>query len=260
MIAISCKRIQLGLKRIAGEKGNRTMYRILLVEDDILLRDTTKCILEMEPQYQVTAVGSCGEARSRDFCRQDLFILDIGLPDGNGIDLCREIRAVSNRPILMLTAYEDEERVLRSFQEGADDYVTKPFRSAELQARLRALLRRSGTVGKPVGFRSGDLRVSAEVCEVFREEEPMAQFNPMEIRLLQMLMRRHGRMVSRESIGQALWSENREDVSDNTLTVMVSRLRRKLEQIGCRRAIETCWGYGYRWRIPVEDIYQKDEA
>ena len=137
------------------------MYKILLVEDDDLMRTSLKYILEMDMQYQVNAVENCAAANCQNFCHQDLFILDIGLPDGNGIDLCKEIRLVTSRPILILTAYEEEEKVLRAFREGADDYVVKPFRTAELKARLGALLRRCQTVGRPIGYRSGNLCVSA---------------------------------------------------------------------------------------------------
>ena len=234
------------------------MYKILLVEDDDLMRTSLKYILEMDMQYQVNAVENCAAANYQNFCHQDLFILDIGLPDGNGIDLCKEIRLVTSRPILILTAYEEEEKVLRAFREGADDYVVKPFRTAELKARLGALLRRCQTVGRPIGYRSGNLCVSAEICEAFWKNVPITQFNRMEVYLLQILMRHQGRIVSRESVGQALWSGGHEDVEDNTLSVFISRLRKKLEQIGCCHAIETCWGCGYRWCLPVENIYKRD--
>ena len=234
------------------------MYKILLVEDDDLMRTSLKYILEMDMQYQVNAVENCAAANYQNFCHQDLFILDIWLPDGNGIDLCKEIRLVTSRPILILTAYEEEEKVLRAFREGADDYVVKPFRTAELKARLGALLRRSQTVGRPIGYRSGNLCVSAEICEAFWKNVPITQFNRMEVYLLQILMRHQGRIVSRESVGQALWSGGHEDVEDNTLSVFISRLRKKLEQIGCCHAIETCWGCGYRWCLPVENIYKRE--
>ena len=233
------------------------MHRILIIEDDSLLRAGLKKILEMDAEYLVCAAESCEAARNRDFSRQDLFILDIGLPDGDGIALCREIRAVTGRPILMLTAYDAEEKVLQAFREGADDYVIKPFRIAELKARIQALLRRSRNIGRPTAWRSGELRVSADACEAFFGENPVSKMNRMEISLLQVLMRHHGKLVSRESVGQALWFGEHENIEDNTLSVTVSRLRKKLEKMGLAHAIETCWGSGYRWCLPVEDLYEQ---
>ena len=228
------------------------MYRILIVEDDRLLADSLKKILELH-FYEAEVAASVWEAREADWQKQDLFILDIGLPDGDGIRLCREIREVSDRPVLILTAYDAEEKVLRAFQAGADDYVVKPFRSKELLARMNALLRRSPSARQIKEYRSLGLSLQPDYQQVFMngKEVPLSQ---VEYELL-LLLRYQGSRVTRNMAFNSVWSDSLDEVEDNTLSVAISRLRRKLEKAGCQGGIETCWGSGYRWALPVETRY-----
>lgn len=226
------------------------MYQILIVEDDRLLAESLKKILELH-FYEVEVAETAGQARETDWQKPDLFILDIGLPDGDGIGLCQEIREVSDRPVLILTAYDAEEKVLRAFRAGADDYVVKPFRAKELMARMSALLRRSQSVRQIREYRSLGLSLQPDSQKVQMEgaEVPLSQ---VEYELLLLLLRYQGSRVTRNMAFNSVWADAPDEVEDNTLSVTISRLRRKLEKAGCRGGIETCWGSGYRWALPVE--------
>lgn len=228
------------------------MSKILFVEDDLLMAGSLKNILAMK-SYRVDIVGSCREAFTRRFSDYDLFIVDIGLPDGDGITLCREIRRQGRQPILVLTAYESEDYVVAAFEAGADDYVVKPFRGREILARMEALLRRTQVVREVRGYRSGGLFVSSKE-EAAEYEGQTLRLTTQEYRLLLLLLRYRGSRVSTESALQVLWSEAPEMVEENTLYVHISRLRKKLEKVGCAGAIETGWKSGYRWTLPVEAV------
>ena len=227
------------------------MIRTLITEDDALLAASLKSILELHG-HTVKTAGCFQEALSKDFLTFDFFCVDLHLPDGSGIRLCREIRKAGPMPILVLTAYEEEEYAVRAFEAGADDYVIKPFRSRELMARVAALLRRSRPEHTVRGYRSGSLFVSVRAEEV-RWEGQLLDFTRKEYEILLLLLRRGGQRVSREELFSQVWGASALEVEDNTLSVTVGRLRKKLERIGCPGAIETCWGRGYRWLLPVEE-------
>lgn len=227
------------------------MIRTLMIEDDTLLVGALRLLLE-ENGHQVQAVCTYRETMMQDFSSYDFFCVDIHLPDGNGIDICREIRRAGRQPILVLTAYEDEDYAVRAFEAGADDYVIKPFRSRELVARMSALLRRTCRKPDMKGYRCGDLFVSAESVEVRWQGKPL-DVSALEYRILALLLRQAGGRVSRDDMLKQVWQNSSEAVEDNTLSVNVGRLRRKLERLGCSGAIETCWGRGYRWVLPVTE-------
>ena len=227
------------------------MIRTLMIEDDRLLADTLKQLLEVNG-HRVQVAESYKEAARQNFSSFDFFCVDIHLPDGSGIDLCREIRKQGKQPVLVLTAYEEEDYVVRAFEAGADDYVIKPFRSRELMARVSALLRRTQKKEDPKGYQCECLFVSAETPDV-RWEGKTVEVSLMEYRMLELLLRRAGSRVSREEMVVQVWQGAAENIEDNTLSVNVGRLRKKLDRLGCSGAIETCWGRGYRWILPVEE-------
>lgn len=212
--------------------------KILLVEDDLYLRQGVKELLEREG-YAVGTAASLREARG--LLRTggwDLLALDAALPDGDGVELCRECRAAGFcQPILFLTARDEEMDIVRGLDAGGNDYVTKPFRVQELLSRIRALLRR----GAPGPRRLGALEIDQERMQVKRDGE-LLPLTPTEYRILLTLLRRRG-VTTRELLLVALWDEGAKFVDDNTLSVHVSRLR---EKIGAGH-IRTVRGVGYQW-------------
>lgn len=217
--------------------------KILLCEDDEFLRSGLVEMLEKE-DHEVCAAGSCDAARERFLNNGlDLIILDVMLPDGNGFDLCREIRTAGiSAPVLFLTACDDEIQIVRGLDSGADDYVTKPFRLLELLSRVRALLRRSSKVSLPV---YGAITLNEDNMTVLKDGEKI-YLTPTEYHILCILLRNRGIIVTRDLLLQGIWDCEGAYVDDNTLSVHISRLRDKIGD----GFIKTVRGVGYRW----EDI------
>jgi DNA-binding response OmpR family regulator len=212
---------------------------ILLVEDDPFLRGGLSELLGREG-YGVHACASAREAASAvegDAC--GLIVLDISLPDGDGIDLCKSWRAAGVRtPILFLTACDEELSAVRALDAGGDDYVTKPFRMLELLSRVRALLRR----GEPVPLSRPGLEVDEARLAVRKDGEAIF-LTPTEFRLLSSLIRANGRILTRELLLSRIWDDGGQFIDDNTLSVHIRRLR---EKIGAERIL-TVRGVGYQW-------------
>lgn len=213
--------------------------KILLVEDDLFLRDGLCEVLKKEG-YCVTSAESVGQAKNLlNTDEFNLIILDVMLPDGNGFDLCAEIRASDgSTPILFLTSYDDEIQIVRGLDAGADDYVTKPFKLRELVSRIRALLRR----GSKSIYKSDDLIIDAEHMNVKKNGEPVF-LTPTEFQILKMLIQNNGIIITRQTLLQSIWDDNNNFIDDNTLSVHISRLR---EKIGAEHIV-TVRGVGYRW-------------
>lgn len=215
------------------------MKHILIVEDDIFLREGLTELLSGEG-YEVTAAQNAAQAEEKlKGGTFDLVILDVMLPDGNGIELCSGVRARGNEvPILFLTACDDELQIVRGLDAGADDYVTKPFRLRELLSRVRALLRRSSSNV----FGADGIVIDASNMSVKKNGEAV-QVTPTEFQILSTLIRNRGVIVTRAVLLQSIWDDNGSFIDDNTLSVHVSRLR---EKVGAQR-IATVRGIGYRW-------------
>lgn len=212
--------------------------RILLVEDDIFLREGLSEMLTKEG-YDVTVAENFITANEKIREHFHLIILDIMLPDGNGLELCQEIRkADNNTPILFLTACDDEIQIVRGLDAGADDYVTKPFRLLELLSRIRALLRRSGNQilsDKNITVDNNNMTVTKNGITI--------SLTPTEYMILKTLMSNRGVIVTRNILLEKIWDCDESFIDDNTLSVHVSRLR---EKIGSEH-IATVRGVGYRW-------------
>ena len=174
----------------------------------------------------------------------DAFILDLVLPDGSGIDVCRELRTWSSAPVIVLSVVGDEGQKVAALDAGADDYVTKPVGIDELLARLRAALRRAGPSGAPL-IVVGELEVDLEKHEVRFAGKPV-HLTPHEFDLLRYLARNEGKLLTHRMILQEVWGPGYAD-STNILHVNVSQLRRKVEPDPARpRYLLTEPGVGYR--------------
>ena len=210
---------------------------ILLVEDDTALRSGLVELLGREG-YDVAQAATAREARQRLTADIDLIVLDVTLPDGDGVSLCQEWRAAGVRQgILFLTAKDEEFDVVRGLDAGGNDYVTKPFRMMELLSRVRALLRR----GDEKAARGG-IAIDESRLQVTKDGQSVP-LTLTEFRIISLLARRHG-VVPRERLLEALWDDGGKYIDDNTLSVHVSRLR---EKIGAEH-IRTIRGVGYQWQ------------
>ncbi|MEI7647788.1 MAG: response regulator transcription factor [Actinomycetes bacterium] len=222
------------------------MGRVLLVEDDLAIAQPLARALEREGHdVQVAAEGKSALAQVRAG-NQDLVVLDLGLPDLDGLEVCRTLRSEDPRlPILILTARGSEMDVVVGFEMGADDYVSKPFRSKELMARIRSLLRR-GQVGELNTLRVQDVVLDADARKAWVGTRELT-LSRMEFDLLHALMREHGTTIPRERLMREVWHTHWYG-SSKTLDMHVSWLRRKLgDSASDSRYISTVRGVGLRF-------------
>ena len=217
--------------------------KILLVDDDPRLREIVRLALDRAGFAVVSASDGRQALAAAGREAPDLVILDIGLPEMDGLECCRRLRAVSEVPILFLTARDDEiDRVL-GFELGADDYVTKPFSPRELVARVRAILKRtSGPVAQILARGSLALDMKARVCRVGAAEVALTA---TEFQMLAALMAEPDRLMTRPAMVAALWGAASQ-VADRTLDSHLRNLRRKLAEAGLPEAVETVHGQGMR--------------
>ena len=221
--------------------GAMATHRLLIVEDDAVLRSQLSRGLG-EEGFEIVAVCDGATALERAGDRPDALIVDIGLPDADGRDLCQALRARGvDAPVLFLTARDAMPDRLSGFSAGGDDYVTKPFHFDELVARLRALLRRSRADASTT---VGGLKLNP-VTHAISSHDREVSLTPTEFRLLAALAARPGEVVRRRELLQAAWPAGAM-VHDNTLDQYVTRLRRKLRDLAAPAAIETAHGVGYR--------------
>lgn len=218
---------------------------LLLLEDDAALVDGLRYSLEKNGFSLEVArsVAQAKEAVKRN--RFDLLILDVGLPDGTGFEICEMVRREkSSVPILFLTAVDEETSVIRGLDGGGDDYMTKPFRLGELCSRIRALLRRS----EKCGMESGGLLIDLAGSRVYLDGTCL-ELTAAEYRLLCFLVKNKGQVLTRAAILDALWDGNGNFVDDNTLSVYIRRLREKVEKDPSAPVhLRTVRGFGYEWK------------
>ena len=209
---------------------------ILLVEDDPIISSGLMYAFE-QAGYRAVHAKNVTAAKNTPG-NFDLAILDIGLPDGTGFDLVSELKQ-ADTSLIFLTAIDEEGHIIRAFEVGAEDYVTKPFRMGELLARIKAVLRRRK--GSDV-VTLGDIRVQVNEGKAFHGHTPL-DLTALEYRLLLTFATHKGQVLSRSQILNQLWDAAGQFVEDNTLTVYIKRLRKK---IGDGANIETLKGMGYR--------------
>jgi DNA-binding response OmpR family regulator len=224
-----------------------TGQMVLLVDDDARLREIVSMALEVEG-YRVKGAGSAEDAlRLLDSDDPDLLILDVMLPGRDGFELCREIRTKSPLPILMLTAKTDTVDVVVGLESGADDYVTKPFVTKELVARIRALLRRSRDTGaqQQRKIEVGDLEILPDAAVVTKDGEPI-HLTKTEFKLLLTMALRPHQVFTREVLLQQVWEYDY--FGDSRLVdVHIRRLRGKIEDDPKEpRIVQTVRGLGYK--------------
>ncbi len=219
--------------------------RVLLVEDERKVRETLVQDLHAEGhEVQAEATGLAGFARARS-SGFDVLILDLGLPDRDGLDVLRELRASGSAlPVLALTARDALEDRIKGLDCGADDYLVKPFAFTELLARLRALARRRGE--SQLQLRHADVELDLVARRAARGPVPL-NLTAKEFELLELLLRNAGRPVSRQTIADVVWRQvPRATPLDNVIDVHMARLRRKLDDPFPVRLIRTMRGLGFQ--------------
>ena len=224
------------------------MKSILIAEDDRALGDGL-CLALKDPALELTLCRTLSAARSAlEAGGFDLLILDVNLPDGNGLDFLRRLRAGANSvPIILLTANDMETDIVAGLESGADDYVTKPFSLAVLRARVNAQLRRDrGAVPSGPLVLDG-FSFDFERME-FRRDGRSVDLSKTEQKLLRILVETRGRTLPRELLVDRVWTGGAEYVDENALSVTVKRLRGKLEETPSKpRYLKTVYGIGYTW-------------
>jgi two-component system KDP operon response regulator KdpE len=224
------------------------MHQVLVIEDEPAIRNVLKVLLQAE-QYRVieadTALRAEIETRSH---KPDLLLIDLGLPDGDGLTVIRRVRAWSPVPIVVLSARTMEEQKIAALDAGADDYVTKPFSAPELLARIRAALRRNVRGADPAAvLRLGDVRLDLTRREAHGPAGEL-HLTPLEYRVIECLARHLGSIVMQSQLIREVWGPDRQDDS-RSLRVCIKNLRGKLEADPHRpRYLVTEAGLGYRLR------------
>jgi DNA-binding response OmpR family regulator len=220
-----------------------TAHRVLVVEDDHSVRDVLARGLREEGFHVTTAADGASALRTVEG-GADAVVLDVGLPDSDGRDVCQALRARGiDVPVLFLTAYDGVTDRLSGFSAGGDDYLVKPFHFAELVARLRAALRRTGSDASVL---AADLRLDPMTHDLALAGRSVA-LSPTEFRIMGRLMADPGAVVPRRALLRAGWPEGA-IVTPNTLDQYVAKLRRKLRELDSDRRIGTARGVGYRFQ------------
>src|SRR4030088_697765 len=220
--------------------------RVLVVDDEDHILELARLYLAREG-YQIERVADGAQALARfGQIKPDLVVLDIMLPNVDGLTICREIRKTSQVPIIMLTARDEVTDKVVGLELGADDYLTKPFHPQELVARAKALVRRSRLEpDQPKLVRAGGLEVDLERHEV-RSGESKVQLRPKEFDLLALLARHPGRVFQRSELLDLVWGYDFPGYT-RTVDVHIQQLREKLAQGGVSNpTIQTGWGVGYK--------------
>lgn len=218
------------------------MAEIFLLEDDEVLSRGISIALKKDGHDVTQAYGFAEGLDGFERKGYDLFLLDINLPDGSGMDLCTRIRETRETPILFLTANDTEEDMLEGFGAGCDDYISKPFSVEVLRKKVQAVLKRAGREGGS-RFHYGSLTVDMDrrLVSVNGEE---VQLTATQYRLLEYLIVNRGRVVTKEMLLEHIWDVNGEFVDDNTVRVNINRLRHKLHDEE-QQYIVTVFGMGY---------------
>lgn len=199
--------------------------------------------------YQVMTAASAAEAMEVIEGGDSIgfYLLDVMLPDGDGYQICRAVRQISQAPILFLTACDDEVNTVMALEQGADDYIAKPFRIRELTARMKAILRRTSRNPEAAAniLTVGRNQVNLQTGRVYLDQEEIV-LTAMEYKLLLIFLNHRGQILTRRQILEHIWDEAGDFVNDNTLSVYVKRLRKKLGDTAEGELIQTVRGTGYR--------------
>ena len=218
------------------------MKKILLVEDNETIIMGLKYSLEQEG-FQVISAKTAKESKEKlDNKSIDIVLLDVSLPDGNGFEICKEIKEKNDIPVIFLTAQDEETSVVLGLDLGADDYIVKPFRTRELISRIKSVLRSYGKKEENNIIQYKNIKIDTISAKVYKNNKEII-FTSLEYRILLMLFTNQNKLITREQLLEKIWDIAGNFVNDNTLTVYIKRIREKLEDDSI---IKTIRGLGYR--------------
>lgn len=219
------------------------MKNILLVEDNEAIIMGFKYSLEQENIKVLIAKNVIETRQKLNQEKIDLVLLDVSLPDGNGFDICKEIKQKQDIPVIFLTAQDEETSVVFGLDLGADDYITKPFRTRELISRINSVLRRYGKKEDTTNIvQYKNIKIDTNSAKVYKDEKEII-FTSLEYKILLMLFTNQNKLITREQLLEKIWDIAGNFVNDNTLTVYIKRIREKLQD---ETIIKTVRGLGYR--------------
>ena len=222
------------------------MKKILLVEDDRILSETLIRHLNQNGYHATFAYTKEDAVMKIRNLKFDLILLDVTLPDGNGFAVCEEIRQIStDTRIIFLTAKDLESDILKGYNMGADDYVTKPFSLPVLLKKIAAVTSRMEKDVSGLIYSDSYLQVDFAALTAYAEGEPI-EFTPLEFKFLELLVKNSGRIITREQILDVVWDKRGNYVEESSLNSMVSRIRGKIDSAN-HRYIKTVYGTGYMW-------------
>ena len=216
--------------------------RIAMIEDDKTISFAVQTFLKRY-DMETEIFGNLDMTKKIDFNEFDLIILDVNLPDGSGFDYLKWLREFSNIPVIMLTVKNTDENILRGFEFGADEYITKPFSLPILKARIDNIFRRKNTKSTDIVF--GNLILNLKSMTAYLSGDNL-NLSKQEFSVLEILLENKGANVIRKRIIDSVWGYDLYEVNDNTLTVTIKRLRYKLGNYG--KYIKTVRGIGYMWK------------
>lgn len=222
------------------------MQKILVIEDDIIICGGVKIFLESKG-YKADCAYSLEDAKAALTRSYNLIILDINLPDGNGIDLCRKICKERQIPVIFLSADDTDDDMIKGFKAGCDDYIAKPFSTELLNQRIMAVLRRTGQKTENDLFQYKDMSVDFRKMQVYINNT-IIKLSATEYKLLELLIKNMGQVLTRETIIEKIWDCDENFIDGNTLNVHIRRLRQKLEPDDKNpQYIRTVFGIGYTY-------------
>ena len=219
------------------------MFKIFIVEDELTIRTELKTLLEKYGYECITTDDFTSVLSAIEAASPHLILLDINLPHFDGYHICREIRSHSQIPIIIVTSRNSDVDELMSMNLGADDFITKPYHTQILLARIAALLKRSYLTDHESQLEHNGVILSLSDSTITANGQT-AELTKNELKILHLLMQNKGTIQSRDELINALWQTD-EFIDDNTLTVNINRLRKKLESIGVTNYLKTKRGMGY---------------
>jgi len=215
--------------------------KIAMIEDDSTISFAVSTFLKRY-DMEVAILDSLAAAKEIDLKDFNLIILDVNLPDGSGFEYLKWLREFSSIPVIMLTVKNADEYILKGFENGADEYITKPFSLPVLKARIDNLFRRKDMNNNEIVFHELSLNLTSMTVKLNNEN---LELNRQEIAVLELLLENKNINLIREKIIDSVWGYDLYEVNDNTLTVTIKRLRNKLKDYG--KYIKTVRGLGYMW-------------
>lgn len=221
------------------------MRKILLIEDNETIIMGLKYTLEQENfevEIAINVVSAKSKIRKEKY---DLYLLDISLPDGNGFEICKFIKELTNAPVIFLTAKEEEKDIVQGLDMGADDYIIKPFRNRELISRINSVLRRyKKSTNIENQIKCKNILIDNNTAKVYKDGNEI-NLTSLEYKILLMLFNNKNILITRECILDKIWDIAGNFVNDNTLTVYIKRIREKIDDKD-GKIIQTVRGIGYR--------------